>query len=317
MKNYFDYIFDLPQMVNQKLPRNNFNEIMNNSERSVYQWIGLVFKIVTILFLLQMLQSSIFGGFKYLSNGSNGFNESFVKKITDEGLESESDDSYYTITLENPNFNGEDWDAEDREKAELKVNEAKNAYPSFYLDMGDLNYEEIKTKEELTINVGKNGGDDPGFLGVIANLLSLLLFAYAAFPISQVVRNAGESVAKIQGDMLRFLFRDLALIIIRAAGYVLALTLLFAAFAGVISFVFGERLFMPDQFVEFSRMLELSISVDSWSVDGLVELFSKFAAVLAVIVVTYISLPVWEYFYGLVVTLIKWLKGPYFPHKSL
>ena len=56
MKNYFDYIFDLPQMVNQKLPRNNFNEMMNNSERSVYQWIGLVFKIVTILFLLQMLQ---------------------------------------------------------------------------------------------------------------------------------------------------------------------------------------------------------------------------------------------------------------------
>jgi len=296
MKNYFDYIFDLPQMVNQKLPRNNFNEMMNNSERSVYQWIGLVFKIVTILFLLQMLQSSIFGGFKYLSNGSNGFNESFVEKITDEGLESESDDSYYTITLQNPNFNGEDWDAEDRENAELKVNEAKNAYPSFYLDMGDLNYEEIKTKEELTINVGKNGGDDPGFLGIIANLLSLLLFAYAAFPISQVVRNAGESVAKIQGDMLRFLFRDLALIIIRAAGYVLALTLLFAAFAGVISFVFGERLFVPDQFVEFSRMLELSISVDSWSVDGLVELFSKFAAVLAVIIVTYISLPVWEIF---------------------
>ena len=310
MKNYFDYIFDLPQMVNQKLPRNNFNEMMNNSERSVYQWIGLVFKIVTILFLLQMLQSSIFGGFKYLSNGSNGFDESFVEKITDEGLESESDDSYYTITLENPNFNGEDWDAEDREKAELKVNEAKNAYPSFYLDMGDLNYEEIKTKEELTINVGKNGGDDPGFLGVIANLLSLLLFAYAAFPISQVVRNAGESVAKIQGDMLRFLFRDLALIIIRAAGYVLALTLLFAAFAGVISFVFGERLFMPDQFVEFTRMLELSISVDSWSVDGLVELFSKFAAVLAVIIVTYISLPVWEYLYGLVVTLIKWMHTP-------
>ncbi len=317
MKNYFDYLFDLPQTVSQRLPRNNFNALMNNSEKSVYQWIGLVFKIVTILFLLQMLQSSIFGGFKYLSSGSNGFNESHVEKITNEGLDTESDDSYYTITIKNPDFNGEDWDDDDRKEAGQEASLARSTYSSFNIDMGDLDYRELQAKEELTINVGKDGGDDPGFLGVIANLLSLLLFAYAAFPISQVVTEAGESVEKVQGNMLSFLFRDLVLIVIRAAGYVLALTLLFAAFAGVISFVFGERIFMPDQFVELSNTIDLSISVDSWSIDGLVQLFYKFAAVLGVVIITYIALPVWEYFYGLALTLIKWLKGPYFPHKSL
>ena len=318
MKNYFEKIFDLPQTINQQLPKNNFNELMNNSEKSVYQWIGFIFKIGTILFLLLMLQSSIFGGFSYLLNGSNGFNESYVEKITDEGLDTESDDSYYTITLKNPDFNGEDWDDDDRKEAEQEASLAQSTYTSFSVD-GELTYEEIQSKEEITINVGKDGGDDPGLLGVIANLLSLLLFAYAAFPISQVIREAGESVEKVQGDMLSFLFRDLVLIIIRAAGYVLALTFLFAAFAGVISFVFGEKLFMGDLFVYLYGIvpIDLSISVDSWSVDGLKELFFMFAAVLGVIIVTYIALPVWEYFYGLTLTLIKWLKGPYFPHKSL
>ena len=38
MEKIINQILDLPQMLNQKLPKNCFNEMMDNSEGSVSGW---------------------------------------------------------------------------------------------------------------------------------------------------------------------------------------------------------------------------------------------------------------------------------------
>ena len=356
MKDYLNKVLDFPKTINKMLPQNHFSEMVNNSEKSIYDWIGQVFRILAFVFLVFMLSNVIVDGFKYLTNGSNGFNESFVEDIEDEGEEEEVNNSYYTITLLNP----ETTDDEDEEESRNEtIYLASQTFDYFQID------EEMQKDiaagddvEELIFNVGfvEDGAesDDPGTLGIIANILMILLFSYAAFPLSQVISHAGNSVAKSHDNMIKFLFRDLVLVVIRAAGYILGLVLLFSAFAGVISFVFDESLFVPE--IPFAETLGLillipltaldgllgillddgavlgigfvsealslidtpqTFAVDSWSLDGLKTLLTMFASVLMVFVVLFVALPIWEFIIGLVTALIKWIKGPYFPHKAL
>ena len=356
MKDYLNMVLDFPKTINNMLPQNHFSELVNNSEKSIYDWIGQVFRILAFVFLVFMLSNVIVDGFKYLTNGSNGFNESFVEDIEDEGEEEEVNNSYYTITLLNPET------TDDKDEEESRRETISLAQQTFgYFQMDEDIQKDIASGdevEELIFNVGfVEGGaesDDPGTLGIIANILMILLFSYAAFPLSQVISHAGNSVAKSHDNMIKFLFRDLVLIVIRAAGYILGLILLFSAFAGVISFVFDESLFVPQvPFVEtlglillipltaldgllgillddgavlgigfVSEALSLidtpqTFAVESWSLDGLKTLLTMFASVLMVFVVLFVALPIWEFIIGLVTALIKWIKGPYFPHKAL
>ena len=345
MKNYLNTVLDFPKTVNEILPKNNFNELVDNSEKSIYEWIGQVFRVMAFVFLVFMLINVIGGGLKYLVNGANNFNESYVEKIENKGTEDEYDASYFTITLLNPDSTDDDDEKELRQEAMALANSTFG----YKLDFEGDDYD----AEELIFSVGQES-DDPGFLGIIANILMILLLSYAAFPISQVISNAGNTVAKAENDMIKFLFKDLVLIIVRTAGYILGLILLFSAFAGIISFVFGELLFIPDMpftetlveillipitvldsllglildegfilGIEFvNETLNLinvpnTFAVDSWSLDGVATLLSMFASVLVVFIILFIALPIWEFIYGLISTLIKWIKGPYIPHKAL
>lgn len=345
MKNYLNTVLDFPKTVNEILPKNNFNELVDNSEKSIYEWIGQVFRVMAFVFLVFMLINVIGDGLKYLVNGANNFNESYVEKIENKGTEDEYDASYFTITLLNPDSTDDDDEKELRQEAMALANSTFG----YKLDFEGDDYD----AEELIFSVGQES-DDPGFLGIIANILMILLLSYAAFPISQVISNAGNTVAKAENDMIKFLFKDLVLIIVRTAGYILGLILLFSAFAGIISFVFGELLFIPDMpftetlveillipitvldsllglildegfilGIEFvNETLNLinvpnTFAVDSWSLDGVATLLSMFASVLVVFIILFIALPIWEFIYGLISTLIKWIKGPYIPHKAL
>ena len=367
MKDYLNMVLDFPKTINKMLPQNYFSEMVNNSEKSIYDWIGQVFRILAFVFLVFMLSNVIVDGFKYLTNVSNGFNESYVEDIEfveddeeeemeDEGEENMIDESYYTITLLNPDATDDEDEFESRQEKIVLAEEVfgRVRYEDDFLE----GLEDDETPDELIFNVGYVGdgyeSDDPGALGIIANILMILLFSYAAFPLSQVISHAGNSVAKSHDNMIKFLFRDLVLVVIRAAGYILGLVLLFSAFAGVISFVFDESLFLPEiPFVEtfglillfpltafagllgslldsgailetgfVSEALSLidtpqTFTVDGWSLDGLKTLLTMFASVLMVFVVLFVALPIWEFIIGLVTALIKWIKGPYFPHKAL
>ena len=76
MKNYLNTVLDFPKTVNEILPKNNFNELVDNSEKSIYEWIGQVFRVMAFVFLVFMLINVIGDGLKYLVYGANNFNES-------------------------------------------------------------------------------------------------------------------------------------------------------------------------------------------------------------------------------------------------
>ena len=72
-------------------------------------------------------------------------------------------------------------------------------------------------------------------MDILANILSMLIWVYAAFPISQVIRAAGDSLAVSKSGTIDFIFRDLAIANIKIFGYVAALVALFGAFAMTLS----------------------------------------------------------------------------------
>ena len=72
-------------------------------------------------------------------------------------------------------------------------------------------------------------------LDILANILSMLIWVYAAFPISQVIRSAGDSLAASKSGTIDFIFRDLAIANIKIFGHVAALVALFGAFAMTLS----------------------------------------------------------------------------------
>ena len=116
MEKIINQILDLPQMLNQKLPKNCFNEMMDNSEGSVSDWTGKIFKVGALVVLVGMLMSVVQGGMDAF-NGAEG-------------------------------------------------------------------------------------------LGKLSAGLCTLILIYAAFPIAQVVRSAGDSLAASKSKMVDFFFKD-------------------------------------------------------------------------------------------------------------
>jgi len=48
-------------------------------------------------------------------------------------------------------------------------------------------------------------------LEILGNILSMLIWIYAAFPISRVIRSVGDSSASSKSGMIDFIFKDLAI----------------------------------------------------------------------------------------------------------
>ena len=64
-------------MLNQKLPKNCFNEMMDNSEGSVSDWTGKIFKVGALVVLVGMLTSVVSGGMDAVS-GAEGLGKASV-----------------------------------------------------------------------------------------------------------------------------------------------------------------------------------------------------------------------------------------------
>jgi len=146
MEKIINQILDLPQMLNQKLPKNCFNEMMDNSEGSVSDWTGKIFKVGALVVLVGMLVSVITGGMDAV-NGADG-------------------------------------------------------------------------------------------AGKVAAGLCTLILIYAAFPIAQVVRSAGDSLAASKSSMVEFFFKDFIVANIKALGHITALTAFFGAICATVAWVF-------------------------------------------------------------------------------
>lgn len=256
MEKIINSILDFPHMVNQKLPKNCFNEMMDNSEGSVSDWTGKIFKVGALVVLVGMLLSVVNGGMDAF-NGAEG-------------------------------------------------------------------------------------------IGKLAAGLCMLILIYAAFPIAQVVRSAGDSLAASKSSMVEFFFKDFIVANIKALGHITALAALFGAICSTVAWVLGSdgmtisaELYdsfsysyaLPvDAMAAFMGMLGLEFvggfiaDFFSWSVtagevsgynlESAIVLGWEFVQVVIILAQLYVALAFYHFFYGILSSLFNWIKSPYLPFKS-
>lgn len=256
MEKIINQILDLPQMLNQKLPKNCFNEMMDNSEGSVSDWTGKIFKVGALVVLVGMLFSVFNNGMEAVS-GAEG--------------------------------------------------------------------------------IGK----------VSAGLCALILI-YAAFPIAQVVRSAGDSLAGAKSSMVDFVFKDLVVASIKVVGHIAALTALFGAICSTVAWilngsgmtigvemigVFDYLYTLPvDAMSAFLGMLGLGFvdviignfmnwdltgsEVTGYNPESAVAVGWEFAQVVLILAKLYVVLAFYHFFWGVLNTFFNWIKSPYLPFKS-
>ena len=335
IKNYLNKLLDLPQMVNEKLPLNNWNSIVENSESAIPNWIKTLFKLLA----LGLMLGAFLGGLNYLIDTQNGdpifdmdspvMVDEYVEREYNEGRLVEGTGKYIQVQLEDNDGN-------------LQFNQEIDE------ETGELVFE-----QDMRVF---NTGD--GFLGSVGYLLALFFWLYALIPLVNVVRFAGNEIASSRGNMLELLIRDVPLALIRAAGYIAALIALFSAIGytitwltsinlGVGSNVWGDAGGILSSFSEFSNigvvaiasLLEVSDvfssvnpemlmskltdtmsegSLIGWlDTDDLVIVIGAYWNVVVTLIVLFINLIIWKWVYTLGHTFVKFVSGPYFPHKSL
>ena len=335
IRNYLNKLLDLPQMVNEKLPMNNWNSIVENSESAIPNWIKTLFKLLA----LGLMLGAFLGGLNYLIDTQNGdpifdmdspvMVEEYVEREYNEGRLVEGTGKYIQVQLEDNDGN-------------LQFNQEIDE------ETGELVFE-----QDMRVF---NTGD--GFLGSVGYLLALFFWLYALIPLVNVVRFAGNEIASSRGNMLELLIRDVPLALIRAAGYIAALIALFSAIGytitwltsinlGVGSNVWGDAGGILSSFSEFSNigivaiasLLEVSDvfssvnpemlmskltdtmsegSLIGWlDTDDLVIVIGAYWNVVVTLIVLFINLIIWKWVYTLGHTFVKFVSGPYFPHKSL
>ena len=256
MEKIINQILDLPQMLNQKLPKNCFNEMMDNSEGSVSDWTGKIFKVGALVVLVGMLVSVITGGMDAV-NGADG-------------------------------------------------------------------------------------------AGKVAAGLCTLILIYAAFPIAQVVRSAGDSLAASKSGMVDFVFKDVVVESIKLFGHIAALTALFGAICSLVGWILGSSGMMAGAdlhevfeylyglpaaaMTAFMGMLGLGFvdgviegflnwdvtgsEASGYTIDGALAVGLEFVQVVIILAKLYVVLAFYHFFWGVLNTFFNWIKSPYLPFKS-
>ena len=256
MEKIINFILDFPQMVNQKLPNNCFNEMMDNSEESVSDWTGKIFKVGALVVLVGMLWSVANGGMEAV-NGAEG-------------------------------------------------------------------------------------------AGKVAAAICTLILIYAAFPIAQVVRSAGDSLAASNSKMVDFFFKDFILANIKALGHITALVALFGAICSTVGLAFGTggmsldpalyggfeySYALPiDAMAAFMGMLGLEFiggflnDFFTWdlatsdatghNLDAVFAVGWKYVQVVLILAKLYVAIAFYHFFWGVLNTFFNWIKSPYLPFKS-
>jgi hypothetical protein len=257
MEKFINMALDFPHMVNQKLPKNNFNDMMESSEGNIASWTGYFYKVSALVVLLGSL-----------------------------------------IAVLSPVWSG-----------------------------------------------GLGSGAE-----MIGSLIAILIWVYAAFPIAQVIRSAGDSLASSKSSTVDFVFRDLAVTNIKVLGHVAALVALFGAFCMTLSWATSLNIsgaYATDWIAnidyayslpmaataEFTDMIGLGFvgnilteawtnwdpTMDAgaaWSGSGLMAVAWEFIGVIVVLAKLYVALALYHFFYGILSSLFNWFKNPSLPIKT-
>ncbi|MEY3084570.1 MAG: hypothetical protein RL037_750 [Bacteroidota bacterium] len=198
------------------------------------------------------------------------------------------------------------------------------------------------------INEGLEGLDGKAKTGLI---LASVIWLYAAFPMTQVIRNTGESLSSSSNNsILVFIFKDFILANIRMVGQLMAISALFLAVTvlihrgadikmdyvnssldySIVEWIYSIPLTAASDFAYFFGFENLSETMlngmKTWkishdghflSMSGLVEIGYAFCSVLLVLLNMYISIAIYSGLYGLGATFLNFIKNPYWPVKSV
>lgn len=181
-------------------------------------------------------------------------------------------------------------------------------------------------------------------------VLGSIIWLYAAFPMAQAIRNAGESLATSTEPILVFVFRDFILANIKLVGQLMALSALFMALTSlihiaadikmdyvsssmnpeIINWIYNIPMTAASDFAYFFGFENLADTMlkgmTSWqisheghvqSMSGLVEVGYAFCSVILILVNMYISIAIYSGLYGLGSTFLNFIKNPYWPVKSV
>ncbi len=260
MEKILNQVLDLPQMINSKLPMNNFNSWANDSEGSMACWVGKFYTVSALVVLIGSLLA-------------------VLSPIWTEGK-------------------------------------------------------------------GMGEGID-----IVGNVLTMIIWAYAAFPISQVIRAAGNSLAESKSGIVNFIFKDLAIANIKLLGHVAALVALFGALAMTLSWatslnISGDFATAWIDNINYAYALPMAAITEvtngivglefignilandwanwdptmaagaHWSWGGLMSVAWEYVGVIVVLAKLYVVLAFYHFFYGLISSLVNWIKSPYLPFKS-
>lgn len=191
-----------------------------------------------------------------------------------------------------------------------------------------------------------NGSE--GALGKVSAGLCTIVLLYAAFPIAQVIRSAGDSLAASKSGMVDFFFKDVIVAHIKALGHITALVALFGAICSTIGWILGSEgmsmgadlyggfavaYALPiDAMAAFMSMLGLEFvggiiegffnwdvtgsEAAGYNLEGALAVGWEFVQVAIILAKLYVALAFYHFFWGVLNTFFNWIKSPSLPFKS-
>ena len=189
---------------------------------------------------------------------------------------------------------------------------------------------------------------------LVVMFVVLLTWMYAAFPMSDVIRSAGDSLGSSDSGIVKFIFGDLVLANIKMVGHLMAIVAFFSAclmtfgwlidapILGIfsmmdggavsenISWMFDLPMVATADFANWVGFEGVAGVIQNWSDlqftyeageaqswAGLIQCCWAFAGVVLVLAQLYVSLAIYSFLFGLASSFMNWFKNPYLPTKSV
>lgn len=194
---------------------------------------------------------------------------------------------------------------------------------------------------------------EAGGIQKLLSVVTMLIAIATAFPIAKAIRTRGDSFKSKHSSMIEFVFSDFVKTNIQLLGEVMAIAGLFSAANLTFSFIVDHDLFAGNNMgmdllgvlapiaafpmVLLAKLLgiagadgigETFSSITSyrmettstafggdfqWNVNDIFNVLGAYLNVMISLAMMYISLTIYKYTYGLIVSVIKWVANPFIP----
>lgn len=234
------------------------------------------------------------------------------------------------------------------EMSKFNSREGVRCYVKYFYQLAALVFFVLMEFTIITNAIDYFANGSAGIVAKIGSVLSFVLFAYAAFPMAQVIRSHGDSFYTEHKTMVEFVFKDFVLTNIRIMGEIIALSALFGALNTVLSFGFDADLLsangtslmdmlnpiytLPisalssileslslDMLSDFiNSFYELSLNSQLGSSNGysffeLIIIAYSFFNVIIGLAVMYVNIAIYRFLYTVVEKLVKFIPNFHFP----